>query len=134
MPAVIYNMQTGVSIPDIAENRIKTFRDECGGDYRKHKLIYKTVRYGLISGNSHPLEIKEAGFYKEHCFATLNAHGEATRNLLIELDALQQDLANVKHETSIWLLKNEIEEIKEHIQSSMKSEKYWQKELENANN
>lgn len=66
MPRVIANKITGETMPDTAENRIKTFRHECDGIYRAYSEKYETVTYGIGHGLSNIGLIEKYGLVSEH--------------------------------------------------------------------
>lgn len=66
MPKVIANKLTGETIPDIAANRIKTFREEFKGNYRAYNKQYETIIFGENYDNSHADLIAHYGLTKEH--------------------------------------------------------------------
>lgn len=66
MPRVIANKLTGETMPDTAENRIQTFRVECGSNYQMHKGKYETIIYGAEYDVSKIELIERYGLMKAH--------------------------------------------------------------------
>lgn len=66
MPKVIANKLTLETMPDTAENRIKTFRHEFEGKYKDYCQKYETITYGADYDVSKIELIKKYGLFTAH--------------------------------------------------------------------
>lgn len=129
MPSVIWNKLDNTTIPDTAENRIKTYRVEFGGNYSAHKAKYETVYYGTTYKCSKPETIKTVGLWREHCRLMLALRQRERAELTSELYRLHADLKTVSSGAAIHAIEDQISEYETDLENVLAKIRFNQKEL-----